>query len=175
MASTLLLLVLTYLLNHCRAIYECALIFTAIAMTVNTVTAVRGRFKSLTALGLSVIISFALLWKLSYYIDGPIVNGLVFASFSSLMVSLYFSTSAFLKFYDKFGFVLSNALALIIAALIDGLVMGLFFTINSNLTYSRILDIFSRESSYKMFYGFLTSAIMVAILKILRNHIKAKV
>lgn len=174
-ASTLLLLVLTYLLNYCTAIYQCALVFTAIAITVNTVTAMRGRFKSLTGLGSAIIISFALLWKLPYYIDGRIVNGLVFASFLSLIVSLYFSTFAVLKFYDRFGFVVANALSLIIAAVIDGFVMGLFFTINNNFTYSKILDIFSRELSYKMFYGVLASAIIFTTVKMVKTDIKAKV
>lgn len=174
-ASTLLLLVLTYLLNHCKTIYECALIFTAITMTVNTITAVRGKFKSLTALGLSVIISFALLWKLPYYIDGRIVNGLVFASFSSLIISLYFSVSAFARFYSRFGFVIANALSLGIAAIIDGFIMRLFFTINNNFSYARIMDIFNKELSYKILYGLLASAIIFVALRLLKNDAKAKV
>lgn len=173
-ASTLLLCILTYLLNHCKAIYECALIFTAIAITVNTVTAARGRFKSLTALGLAIIISFALLWKIPYYIDGRLVNGLVVASFSSLMVSLYFSVSAFAKFYSRFGFVVANALSLGIAAIIDGFIMRLFFTINNNFSYARIMDIFSRELSYKILYGLLASAIIFVALRLLKNDAKAK-
>jgi len=137
-------------------------------------TAAVGRFKSLTALSFAIIISFALLWKLPYYIDGRIVNGLVVASFSSLMISLYFSTTAFLKLRSRFDFVVANALSLIVAALMDGFVMGLFFAINNNFAYSRILDIFSRELSYKMFYGFLASAIIFAVLKIFKTDIKAK-
>ena len=38
-AGTLLLCVLIYLLNYCVAIYQCALIFTMIAITVNVTTA----------------------------------------------------------------------------------------------------------------------------------------
>ena len=173
--STLLLCILTYLLNYCTAIYGCALIFTAIAITVNTVTAARGRFKSLTALGLAIIISFALLWKIPYYIDGRLVNGLVVASFSSLMVSLYFSVSAFAKFYSRFGFVIANALSLCIAAIIDGFIMRLFFTINNNFSYARIMDIFNRELSYKILYGLLASAIIFVALRLLKNDAKAKV
>ena len=166
--SSLLLCFLTYLLNYCTAIYQCALIFTIIAITINTTTAICGRFKSLIGLVIAIVISFVLLWKIPYYIDGHIVNGLVFASFLSLMISLYWSTSALQKFSSKFSFVVSNALSLIIAALIDGLIMTLFFVFNNNFTYSRILDIFSRELSYKIFYGFLASIIIFAAFKIFK-------
>ena len=129
-ARTLFLCILTYLLNYCTAIYGCAPVFTIIAIAVNTTTVLYGRFKGLIGLSFAAIISFALLWKLPYYIDGHIVNGLVFASFLSLMISLYWSTSALQKFSSKFSFVVSNTLSLIIAALIDGLIMSLFFVFN---------------------------------------------
>ena len=174
-ASILLLCALTYLLNYCTTIYQCALIFTIIAITVNIMAAMAGRFKSLTGLVSAIIINFALLWKIPYYIDGRLVNGLVVASFSSLMVSLYFSVSAFAKFYSRFGFVIANALSLCIAAIIDGFIMRLFFTINNNFSYARIMDIFNRELSYKILYGLLASAIIFVALRLLKNDAKAKV
>ena len=172
-ANILLLCALTYLLNYCTTIYQCALVFTIIAITVNIMTVMGGRFKSLTGLVSAIIISFAFLWKLPYYIDGRLVNGLVVASFSSLMISLCFSVSAFVRFYSRSGFVIANALSLAIAAIIDGCVMSLFFVINNNFSYARIMDIFSRELSYKIFYGVLASAIIFAALKLLNNKIKA--
>jgi len=84
------------------------------------------------------------------------------------MISLYWSTFALKRFYSQFSFVVSNALSLIIATLIDGLIMTLFFVFNNNFTYSRILDIFSRELSYKIFYGFLASIIIFAAFKIFK-------
>ena len=168
-ASILLLCALTYLLNYCTTIYQCALVFTIIAITVNIMTAMGGRFKSLTALVSAIIISLALLWKLPYYIDGSLVNGLVIASFSSLIVSLYFSSSALTRFYSRFGFVITNALSLGIAAIIDGFIMGLFFVINNNFSYARIMDTFNRELSYKMFYGILASFLIFTIIKILQK------
>ena len=174
-ASTLLLCILTYLLNYCTAIYGCALVFTIIVITVNATTVLYGRFKGLIGLSFAAIISFALLWKLPYYIDGSLVNGLVVASFSSLMVSLYFSVSAFAKFYSRFGFVVANALSLGIAAIIDGFIMRLFFTINNNFSYARIMDIFNKELSYKILYGLLASAIIFVALRLLKNDAKAKV
>ena len=173
-ASTLLLCILTYLLNYCTAIYGCALVFTIIAITVNATTVLYGRFKGLIGVGFAVVVSFALLWKLPYYIDGSLVNGLVIASFSSLIVSLYFSSSALTRFYSRFGFVITNALSLGIAAIIDGFIMGLFFVINNNFSYARIMDTFNRELSYKILYGLLASAIIFFALKLLKNDAKAK-
>jgi len=168
-ASTLLLCILTYLLNYCTAIYGCALVFTIIVITVNATTVLYGRFKGLIGLSFAAIISFALLWKLPYYIDGSLVNGLVIASFSSLIVSLYFSSSALTRFYSRFGFVITNALSLGIAAIIVGFIMGLFFVINNNFSYARIMDTFNRELSYKMFYGILASFLIFTIIKILQK------
>ncbi len=173
-ASTLLLCILTYLLNYCTAIYGCALVFTIIVITVNATTVLYGRFKGLIGLSFAAIISFALLWKLPYYIDGRLVNGLVVASFSSLIISLYFSVSAFARFYSRFGFVIANALSLSIAAIIDGFIMRLFFTINNNFSYTRIMDIFNKELSYKILYGLLASAIIFVALRLLKNDAKAK-
>ena len=167
--STLLLCTLTYLLNFCTAIYQCALIFTLIAITTNAVTFTCGKSQSLKGLAFAVLISFALLWTLPYYINGKIVNGLVFASFSSLMISVYWSTSVFQKLTSKFSFVKSNALSFGLAAIIDGFIMGLFFTLNNQLSYSRVLDIFSRELSYKMLYGFIASAIIFVVLKMFKT------
>ena len=168
-ASTLLLCILTYLLNYCTTIYGCALVFTIIAIAVNATTVLYGRFKGLIGLGFAVVISFALLWKLPYYIDGRLVNGLVVASFSSLMVSLYFSTSTLTRFCSRFGFAVANVLSLGIAAIIDGFVIGLFFVINNNFSYARIINIFSKELSYKMFYGLVVSFLIFAVTRILQK------
>jgi hypothetical protein len=82
--------------------------------------------------------------------------------------------SAFAKFYSRFGFVVANALSLGIAAIIDGFIMRLFFTINNNFSYARIMDIFNKELSYKILYGLLASAIIFVALRLLKNDAKAK-
>lgn len=163
-----LLCTLTYLLNHCTAIYQCALVFTVIAIMANALTYSYGKLKAFKGLAVAAVISFMLLWKLPYYIDGKIVNGLVFASLLSLMISMYWSTSVFQKLTSKFSLVLSNALSLVAAAVIDGVVMGLFFALNNNFSYLRILNIFSKELSYKMIYGFVASIIVLAVFKAIK-------
>lgn len=167
--SISLLCALTHLLNHCTAIYQCALVFTLIAIATNALTSSYGKSKSLKGIATAIVISFILLRKLPYYIDGKLVNGLVFASLSSLLVSIYWSTSVFHKLTPKYNFVISNAFSLAIAAVIDGIVMGSFFMVNNNFSYGKILDIFSRELSYKILYGFIVSIIMLTVLKTIKT------
>jgi hypothetical protein len=168
-SSILLLCILTYLLNFCTAIHQCALVFTLIATTSNVVTFLGGKSRSLASLALVVLISFVFLGQLPYYIDGKILNGLVFASLSSLMISASLSIIVFQKLTSKFNFLISNALSCLFAALIDGFIMSLFFIINNNLAYSRVIDIFSRELSYKTLYIFIMFVIIFAFVKTAKN------
>jgi len=173
--SVVLLFVLTYLLNCCTAIYQCALIFTAIAITTNVITSIYDKPKALKGLAFSILVSFTLLWKLPYYIDGKLVNGLVFASFSSVMVSMYWLTSIFQILHRKYNFVISNALSLAVAALIDGVIMGVFFVINKGFTYERIIEVFKKEFFYKGLYGVLASVIIAIVFYIFKNNTKLKI
>lgn len=174
-ASIGLLCTFTYLLNYCKAVYQCALIFTAIAITTNLIMSIYGKSKALTGLALSILVSFTLLWKLPYYIDGKLVNGLVFASFSSVMVSMYWSASIFQILRRKYNFAISNALSLAVAALIDGVIMGVFFMINKGFTYERILDIFKKELFYKGLYGVVASVIIAVAFYVFKNNKKLKI
>ncbi len=61
-----LLCTLTYLLNHCTAIYQCALVFTIIAITANALTYFYGKSKTLRGVACAVLASFVLLWKVPY-------------------------------------------------------------------------------------------------------------
>lgn len=166
----LLLFTFTYLLNFCTAIYQCALMFTIIGITTNSITSLYSKSKSLYALAFAIIVSFILIMKIPYYIDGKIVNGLVFASFSSLMISMYWSSAVFQKLINKFGFVKSNALSLILSSVIDGSIMGIFFIVNNKFSHSRVLDIFSREVSYKIAYILAASFVIHLFVRMFKNR-----
>ena len=168
--TTLLLCVLTYLLNFCTAIYQCGLIFTFIAITTNATTFIYDKSKSLKALAVAILISFALLQQLPYYIDGKIVNGLVFVSFSSLMISMYCTALVFEKLSITLNFIMSNALSISLAAIIDGFIMALFFLTKKEFSYTRVLDIFNKEVSYKIMYLLVASVIISMALNVLKNN-----
>ena len=99
------------------------------------------------------------------------MNYLVQASFCSLFISICFSSFVFIKFFNKFDIRKSGILSIIISALTDGFIMQLFFIINNKFSYIRILDIFTRELSYKILYGFIIYEIIFVILSI-KNDIQ---
>ena len=107
-----------------------------------------------------------------YYIDGQIINGLVFASFVSLIISTYWSSLFFNNLKEKYSFLLTNFISIFIAAVIDGFVMGLFFLINNKFSILRIIDIFVREISYKTIYDLAFSIILFISFKIFTLIIK---
>lgn len=100
---TLLISIFTFLLNlnYFASIYKCALVFSTIIIVVNTMTVTFGRFDALKSLAFSIIVSFVYLGKMPYYINNRIVNGLILASFLSLMISNYYSTYMFQKLQKK--------------------------------------------------------------------------
>lgn len=173
--SIALLCILTYLLNCCTLIYQCALVFIIIAITMNATTSVYGKSKALRGLAFTLAISFVLLWELPYYIDGKMVNGIVVASFTSLMISMYWSASVFQTLRSKFNAMTSNALSFAAGTLIDGFIMGLFFIANNNFSYEKILDIFIKECSYKLTYGLVASAMIAVALYMLKNNPNLKI
>lgn len=173
--SITLLCILTYLLNCCTLIYQCALAFIIIAITMNATTSVYGKSKALRGLAFAIAISFVLLWELPYYIDGKMINGIVVASFTSLMISMYWSVFVFQKLRSKFSAMASNALSFAAGTIIDGLIMGLFFIANNNFSYEKILDIFMKECSYKLTYGLVASVILAIALNMLKKNPNLKV
>ena len=161
---------LSYLLNYCSAIYQCAAVFTAIAVIVNASITVYGRTKTINGLAIALTTSVALLWKLPYHIDGKVINGLVIASFCSVMISIYWSSFIFHKMQGKLSFAKANFISLSVAAIMDGFVMGVFFVINNNFTYTRIAELFAKEVSFKVMYGFIASVLIATTLSALQNN-----
>lgn len=153
-----------YLLNSCSEIYQCAVFFTCIVIIVNVNIAIHGRTKTLIGSAFALFVGFMMMRSLPYYIDGKIMNGLVFASFVSVIISLYWSTLIFKKMLNRIGLVRANFISLFLAAIIDGFVMGIFFVINNNFIYTRIAEIFAKEVSFKVMYGVIASMLMAVIL-----------
>lgn len=172
--SISLLCVLTFLLNSATAIYQCALIFTLIAVTVVAVTFFYNKAKAITGLLIAVLVSFIALQKLPYYIDGKIINGLSAASFCSVMISMYLAAAVFQSAQHKYSgdtrlTTQFFALALVTSALIDGLIMGLFFIFNNNLSYKSVFNICIKELSYKLLYCAIAYVIIAIVFNVSKN------
>lgn len=163
-ALTAALCVFTYLLNFCTAIYQCALVFSAIATMTNFSTTTFNKKKAISALSFAISLSLLAQWNQPYYINGTLFKGLVFASLTSSMVAIYWSTNIFTKLQNRLGFAFANIIAISVAAVIDGIVMGSYFIVNNNFSYSRILEIFSKEVFFKILYTVIASAIISIVL-----------
>ena len=163
---------LTYLLNHCIAIYQCALVFTLMVISVNVTTYFYGFARSITALAVAIIVQLALVWQAPYYINGVLFSGLIVASLFSTMISVYWSALLFNRLSNQLGINLSNTLSIAVAAVIDAVIMSVFFVINNYFSYTKILSIFAEEVSYKILYGLVASLIVVTIAYMLKskNH-----
>lgn len=144
---------LVYSLNCFNKIWQCAFIFTLLTLLINFITYQKGIKKTISVIFLATIFAFVVSMNKTYFIQGKPINGLFFASYFSVLVSLSMS-SFFFMYLNKskaLSFIVSSFLTVIFAAIIDGLFMGVFF---SNLYPTlRVINIFTQEVAYKALYG----------------------
>lgn len=153
--TTILLCLLVYLLNICTAIYQCALVFTLIATIVNFLTVVYNKAKSLRCLIFAAIIAFIFSYRSNYYIDGKIVNNLVVISLLSLTICICCAISLIEKLNFKDYINIPNFVFLVVAGFLDSIIMSVFLSNNE-----RVLNIFTEEMLYKIFYSFVLSYVL---------------
>lgn len=153
LSLTAMSLAFTLLLNFYNQISDCSLMFTFLALTLNTISAWHGTKKAINSIILSVIISFALMWNLKYYINGELINGLVLASLLSVLVSSYVGLNLVSRLRIKYNSYVSNFISLLAYALVDGVVMSLFFI--NIFSLNRVVSIFTYEVAYKCIYAFI--------------------
>ncbi|WP_250311163.1 VUT family protein [Rickettsia endosymbiont of Oedothorax gibbosus] len=148
-----LLCIFTYLLNFFNKISQCSLVFVFLTLTVNIISELYGKKKAMIAVVLSTIVIFGLLWNLDYYINGCVIKGVASATFVSVLLSTYCSTSVFLHLKSAltYSFNNRNFISLIVCAIIDGIVMlGFFINI---FPATRVLSIFYQEVLFKCVYS----------------------
>jgi hypothetical protein len=130
------------------------------ALIANISTSFYGKNKAICALVFSVIVSIFLQWDMQYYIKSVLFNGLVFASLTSSLISIYWSTNIYKALGSKMGLCVANIISISSAAIIDGLIMGSYFAINNNVSFFRILEIFSKEVGYKIIFAIIASFVI---------------
>lgn len=163
-----------YLLNFFNKISECSLVFILLAFTTNIIAELYGKKISLMGLLAGIVISSCLLWNFNYYIHSIVIQGLVLASFASLLVSIYFSTSVLLYLKLKFSFNARNFISLAIASIVDGIIMSGFFI--NKFSGHRVIAIFCEEILFKCLYSLLIySIIFFAVYVIKKTYIKNKI
>lgn len=141
----------TYLLNFFNKIYQCSLVFIFMALITNVISELYSKKTAIISLVFSSIASFALLWNFNYYIHGNIINGVVFASLISVLLSVYCSTSVFLHLKSKYSFNNRNFVSLATCAIVDGIVMLGFFI--NKFPLDRVISVFLKEVLFKILYS----------------------
>ena len=167
---TAMSLAFTLLLNFYTKISDCSLMFTFLALTLNIISELHGIKKAINSIILSVVISFALMWNLKYYIHDELINGLVLASLLSVLVSSYVGLNLLSRLRIKHNFYVSNFVSLAAYALADGIVMSLFFI--NIFSLNRVVSIFTYEVAYKCIYAFIV-CLCLFVASYLRKQFKA--
>ncbi|MEM6338669.1 MAG: hypothetical protein AAF673_01925 [Pseudomonadota bacterium] len=158
---TMLVAGLVYMLNQRTAIYQCAAIFTAILFIVNT------RLLSGTASSAYKTLIGAMALSIPLYLYS--IAGTAFSvqmtaiSLISLLVSGCVSIYITNTLSNKYSFPVSLFMALLVVAMIDGLIMKSYFTAFEVFSLEKIGSIFGRELLFKICYAFVVSIITYAI------------
>lgn len=143
---------LMFLLNYCTKIASCAFVFTLLMLTVNTISKTFSFKISLQTISAYVIINILFLADSNYTFGGQVFEYLVPTSLLAVLLSslALMTTSVILE--GKIGVLKSTFIALISAALIDGVVMSVYFS--NYLSASTIGPIVLREILFKCLYAF---------------------
>lgn len=143
---------LMFLLNYCTKIAACAFVFTLLMLTVNTISKIFGFKRALQTISAYVGINILFLADYNYTFGDQVFENLVPTS----LIAVLFASLAIMKTTEilegKIGKLKSTFIALISAALIDGVVMSVYFA--NYLSASTIGPIVLKEISFKCLYAF---------------------
>ncbi|CAH2559649.1 Uncharacterised protein family UPF0758 [Cardinium endosymbiont of Oedothorax gibbosus] len=123
-----LLFASTLCMNFTNKLVYCSLIFTFLMLILNCIAKCHGSKKATISIILCTSTSLALLCNKQYYIAGKLIRGLIPASLCAILIASYIGFKLFLKLKARYGFTISNCISLYISALVDHLIMGIFFT-----------------------------------------------
>lgn len=150
---TSLLCCLVYALNYTVTISQCAMIFASIVTVMSLLIRSVGQNRAKLTFFVITATSMALLYNMQYYINDVVVSNLVFASLASLYISVHGGMLIASKMKLELDFKGFVCVFLVAAGTLDAVMMSVFFVINSNFSYVKILSIFAQEVSYKSLYA----------------------
>lgn len=157
----------TYLINFYNKIYQCSAMFVLMIFVLNMINSFYGSKKALVSIGISIVLSFSLLWDANYHINGKVIDGLVAASLGSVFISTFLGTILFSGIKRVISFPLKNFIVILLCSVIDGILMVGFFI--NKFSLGRVFTIFAKEVGYKCLYG-----LVITVLLIFGIHMLAK-
>ncbi|CDG49858.1 hypothetical protein [Cardinium endosymbiont of Bemisia tabaci] len=167
-----LLFASVFCMNFTSKVVYCALLFTFLTFILNIIANHHGPRKATISILLSTITSLGLLYDKQYCIAGKPIGGLIGTSLFAILVAGYIGFKLFLKLKATYSFVVSNFISLLIAAFVDHLIMGLFFT--KVFPMHKVWLICYKETAYTALFVSVVCLCSAAILyvKVFYSNIK---
>lgn len=150
--------ILAYLLNQCMAVYQCAAMFTAVILIVNTFTFTERNTQKYNCLVLGVTASLPV-----YFLTSSLFNLLTITSLASLLISGIASIYVANKLKNTHSRSIALFISLLVAAILDGLLMSSYFSMQTNFSFTKIINIFNRELFFKSVYGAVSALIIYSL------------
>ncbi|CCM10381.1 Putative uncharacterized protein [Cardinium endosymbiont cEper1 of Encarsia pergandiella] len=168
-----LLFASVYSINFTSKVIYCALLFTFLTHILNVIANGHGHRKATISILFSTTTSLGLLYHKQYCISGKPIDGLITSSLFAILVAAYIGLKLFLKLKAKYSFLVSNFISLLIAAFVDHLIMGLFFS--KEFPMGKVWLIFYKETTYTTLFACLICLCSALILyvKVVYSNIKS--
>ncbi len=160
---------LMFLLNYCTKIELCSLVFTLLMFTVNAISKTFGFKRTLMTISTYVGINILFLSDHTYTINGQVFTYLVPTSLIAVLLASIASMRILSLFENRIGFAKSTFVALLVAAVIDGIAMSVYF-MNYLLT-SKIAFILLKEVSFKCLYAFVLATVISSVVVLGRKFV----
>lgn len=160
--------VLMFLLNYCTKMYTCALVFTLLMLTVNAISRVFGFKKAFQTVSAYVVINMLLLSDYNYIIGGQVFEYLVPTSLLAVLLASMALIKTTSLMEGRVSGLKKIFLALMASAMIDGMVMFVYFV--NYLSITKVSSIFLSELSFRCLYAFAVVATAKVILSIISKY-----
>lgn len=160
---------LMFLLNYCTKIALCSLVFTLLMFTVNAISKTFGFKRALMIISTYVGINILFLSDYTYAINGQVFAYLVPTSLIAVLLASIASMRILSLFENRIGFAKSTFVALMAAAIIDGIAMSVYFM--NYLPTSKIAFILLKEVSFKCLYALVLATVISSVVVLGRKFV----
>jgi len=159
---------LMFLLNYCTTIAACAFVYTLLMLTVNVIFKTFGFKRALQTVSAYVGINLLFLSGYDYSIRGQVFEYLVPTSLLAVLLAsvIFMKTVSLLE--NRIGILKSTFVGLVSAAIIDGIIMLVYFT--NYVSASKFTSIFLKETSFKCLYALAILAAIKGIQSVLGKN-----
>ena len=156
-------------INYCKALYQCAAIFSIIVTICNTIRESYNKKNLIFALSFAIILSIICLNKVSFYVNGKLIHNIMSISFLSIISSIYTASIVLYFINNRYKYIIlpNKIVFLIIASILDSLIMT---TCLYNGIFT-IIYIIMKDICFKILYGLFIYSISTGLRFINKNYV----